>query len=486
MRATPVPGQHEAEPAFKEVPGSGVLIASDQPSSELAGFAAELKGLASQNGIELKNDYSAPLLPRDGYMLQPKLPDRTLHLAIATSWPSTPAEIIQSNDLASLVSLLELHLAGQTNKHDLKQLTALREPPAPERPATKPLTESILKHLIETYAVSSHEENMREAVKQLLPSWAKPETDSGGNLILHVPSGSGTQAQRIAVVAHMDEIGYEVHSILSDGHLELESKGGGILAYFLGHAALVHSGNAMHPGVLELPQDWEKPGFQWPRGQRETFRMDVGAQSPEQVAELGIKPGDFVTIPKSYRKLLGTKASARALDDRVGCAALVAATWELGDKHPSARNDITFIWSTREELGLEGAAVAAKDMAAQGRAPNYVFAIDTFVSSDSPLESKRFADAVLGRGFVVRAVDNSNIVPRKLADKVISMSHANGIAAQYGVTGGGNDGATFLLYGTTDIALGWPLRYAHSPGEVIDVRDLDGLSKIITAIARGW
>jgi putative aminopeptidase FrvX len=242
----------------------------------------------------------------------------------------------------------------------------------------------------------------------------------------------------------------------------------------------------MHPGVLELPQDWEKPGFQWPRGQRETFRMDVGAQSPEQVAELGIKPGDFVTIPKSYRKLLGTKASARALDDRVGCAALVAATWELGDNRPSARNDITFIWSTREELGLEGAAGAAKEMAAQGRAPNYVFAIDTFVSSDSPLESKRFADAVLGRGFVVRALDNSNIVPRKLADKVISISRSNGIAAQYGVTGGGNDGATFLLYGTTDIALGWPLRYAHSPGEVIDVRDLDGLSKIITAIARGW
>jgi putative aminopeptidase FrvX len=486
MRATPGPGQHEAEPAFKEVPGSGVLIASDQPGSELVGFASELKVLASQNGIELKNDYSAPLLPRGGYMLQPKLPDRALHLAIATSWPSTPAEVIQSNDLGSLVSLLELYLSGQAIKPGVKEVAALPEPSAPKRPSARPSLDSILKRLIETYAVSNHEANMREAVKQLLPPWAKPETDSGGNLILHLPSGSGSQPQHIAVVAHMDEIGYEVHSILPDGHLELESKGGGILAYFLGHAALVHARNGMHPGVLELPQDWEKPGFQWPRGQRETFRMDVGAQTPEQVAELGVKPGDFVTIPKSYRKLLGTKASARALDDRVGCAALVAAAWELGDKRLSSRNDVTFIWSTREELGLEGAAVAAKDMAAQDRAPNYVFAIDTFVSSDSPLESKRFADAVLGKGFVVRAVDNSNIVPRTLADKVVSMSRANGIAAQYGVTGGGNDGATFLLYGTTDIALGWPLRYAHSPGEVIDVRDLDGLSKIITAIARGW
>jgi putative aminopeptidase FrvX len=96
-----------------------------------------------------------------------------------------------------------------------------------------------------------------------------------------------------------------------------------------------------------------------------------------------------------------------------------------------------------------------------------VFAIDTFVSSDSPLESKRFANAKLGEGFVVRAVDNS-------------------IPVQYGVTGGGNDGAVFLRYVSVDVALGWPLRYAHSPGEVIDTKDLDALGKIAEVISRKW
>ena len=123
---------------------------------------------------------------------------------------------------------------------------------------------------------------------------------------------------------------------------------------------------------------------------------------------------------------------------------------------------------------------------AQGKAPDYVFAIDTFVSADSPLESKRFGDALLGHGFVVRAVDNSNIVPRNLTDKVVSIARSSNIPVQYGVTGGGNDGAAFLLYGSTDVALGWPLRYSHSPGEVIDLRDLDGLAKIVAAIARRW
>jgi putative aminopeptidase FrvX len=256
-----------------------------------------------------------------------------------------------------------------------------------------------------------------------------------------------------------------------------------VLAYFLGHAGFVHSGNGIHPGVVELPEGWDKQDFQWPRGQRMMFHMNIGAHTPDQAAQMGVKQGDFVTVPKQYRRLMGNRASARAFDDRMGCAALVAATWALGQK---ADRDITFIWSTSEELGLEGAAAAAKNMDASGRTPDYVFAIDTFVSADSPLESPRFGDALLGKGFVVRAIDNSNVVPRNLVEKVVSLARTATIPAQFGITGGGNDGAASLVYGVTDVALGWPLRYSHSPGEVIDLRDLDALGKIITAIARSW
>lgn len=497
VRAAAAPGQREALPTFKESPGSGVLIASEKPESEPAGFAAELKQLAAQSNISLKTDYSGPLWPRGSYMLQPRMPQRSVHLAVATSWPSTPGEVLQGKDVLAAISLLERYLFDRSKETELKSPAPLPEPVIAHKPAVTPSTEEIIKQLSETYAVSSHEENMRQAVKQLLPAWAKPETDDAGNLVLHWPSPKGGSGPRIVVVAHMDEIGYEVHSIGQDGRLELESKGGGVLAYFLGHAALVHSANGMHPGVLELPDGWEKPDFQWPRGPRQMFHMDVGAQTPEQVSELGIKVGDFVTIPKQYHKLLHNFSSSRAFDDRVGCAALVAATWALGhnvnqagaatqSSSSTGGRDITFIWSTREELGLEGAAGAAKNMAAQGKVPDYVFAIDTFVSSDSPLESKRFGDALLGRGFVVRAIDNSNIVPRDLSQKVVSIARSSNIPVQYGVTGGGNDGAAFLLYGSTDVAMGWPLRYSHSPGEVIDLRDLDALAKIVAAIARRW
>lgn len=485
-------GAQREVPSFKQPTGSGVLIASEKPDADLIGFAADLKKLAGENNFPVATDLSAPLLPRAGYMAQARLPERTVHLSIATAWPSTPAEMIDAHDFIALEQLLKVYLQGAITEGGTKSAGyAELLPPNRIKPATAPSAEAILKDLIETYGVSGgHEQNMREAVTALLPAWAKPETDDAGNLVLHWNSTHGSAAGKtsgtksIAVVAHMDEIGYEVHSILPDGRLELEPKGGGVLAYFLGHAAVVHSGKRIFPGVLELPEGWDKPGFEWPRGQRMMFHMDIGARNPEDVAALGIKTGDFVTIPKQYHKLMGRRAAARAFDDRVGCTALVAATWALG---PDLKGrDVTFIWSTSEELGLEGASDAAKHMAAQGKTPDYVFAVDTFVSADSPLESKRFGDGILGHGFVVRAVDNSNVVPRELAQRVVSIARTGAIPAQYGVTGGGNDGSAFLLYGSTDVALGWPLRYSHSPAEVVDVRDVEALGKIIAAIAQSW
>jgi putative aminopeptidase len=239
--------------------------------------------------------------------------------------------------------------------------------------------------------------------------------------------------------------------------------------------------------VLELSNGWDQPGFEWPRGPRSTdepAHVFVGTLSQEETQKLGIKPGDWITIPKQYRPLVGTRANGRSFDDRVGCAALIDAVNALGPNLPG--RDVTFVWSTEEEVGLKGAAAYAERAAKEGKTPDFVFAIDTFVSSDSPLESKRFADAEIGKGFVIRALDSSNIARRDYVDRVVKLARENNIPVQYGVTGGGNDGAVFLRYGTVDIPLGWPLRYSHSPGEVIDTRDVDALGKIVAVLAKNW
>lgn len=343
--------------------------------------------------------------------------------------------------------------------------------------------------LTEAYGVSGHEGKVREQVKKLLPSWAKPETDPAGNLVLRMGKASqNSTAPKIVFIAHMDEIGYQVRSIEPDGRLLVDVLGGGYTEYFLGHVVLVQkSDGSSVGGVLELPANWDQPKFEWPRGPKamdDAVHLYVGTHSAEETQKLGIKVGDWATVPKKYRPLIGTRANARSFDDRVGCAALIEAAKALGQD--LADRQVTFVWSTEEEVGLNGAAAYAERAAKEGTSPDFVFAIDTFVSSDSPIESKRFADAEIGKGFVIRAVDNSNIAPRQFVDRVVKLAHENKIPVQYGVTGGGNDGAVFVRYGSVDVPLSWPLRYSHSPGEVIDTRDLDALSKIVAVLAKKW
>jgi putative aminopeptidase FrvX len=486
----PIPEMETMHRAPRREPGSGVMVGVENTDGSLSGFADELKQLADASKIPFTSDYSASILPRS-YLPMPPLPPKWAHIGIATSWADTPAELIDYQDFNSLIYFLADYISGPIAGHASlggRGGGYIDTRPKPHRVQLS--NRAMLQKLTEKYGVSYHEGEVREEVQDLLPPWAKPETDDAGNLILHLGTApAGSKTPRVLVVAHMDEIGFTVKSISKDGRLEVEWRGGGELSFFAGHPALVHTAKGDLDAIVELPNGWDTANFKWPTdsGQPDSknpIRVDVGARTPEEVAKLGINRGDTITIPKAYRPLLGTRANGRSFDDRVGDTALISAVWTLGA--PLKDRDVTFVWSTGEEEGLVGAAKVAKRLADEGHVPDFVFAVDTFVSADSPIESQRFADAEIGKGFVIRAVDNSNIVPTPLVERLIKLARTNQIPVQYGATGGGNDGSAFVRYGSVDIALGWPLRYSHSPAEVIDTRDVDSLAHIITAIAKSW
>jgi len=480
-RITP-PRIDESKPASAATheamtPGSGVLIGVSDASAPLSGLPAGLKKMADSHNVRIQPVSTAlPSMP--GYAKATPLPARFAHLGVASLYPVTPAEIISAADVGALESILYRYIAG-------KDVPLFEGGVA----GSQGNTISDLRELTESYGASGHEEAVREQVKKLLPHWAKPETDVAGNLVLKMGSAKvNSNAKKIVFIAHLDEIGYQVRSIEPDGRLLMDVLGGGYTEYFLGHMMLLHKADGSTVGgVLELPAKWDQPGFEWPHGPKamdEPAHMYVGTHSAEETQKLGIRVGDWATVPKKYRPLIGTRANARSFDDRVGCAALIEAVKALGPD--LGDRQVTFIWSTEEEVGLKGAAAAAERMAKEGNASDFVFAIDTFVSSDSPIESKRFADAEIGKGFVIRAVDNSNIVLREYVDRVVKLANENKIPVQYGVTGGGNDGAAFVRYGAVDVPLSWPLRYSHSPAEVIDTRDYDALAKIVAVLAKQW
>ena len=346
-------------------------------------------------------------------------------------------------------------------------------PLASQEPARLAEAQSILAPLVESYGVSGSEAPVRATVQRLLPAWAKAETDTAGNLWVRV----GTGAPAVVFVAHLDEIGFSVSAIRDDGSLDLATQGGFFLSLFEAEPALVHTGTASVPGVF-MPRDTVGPS---PRRTPPPLHVDVGTASPAETEALGIKIGSTVTMPKHFSRLAGTRATGRSFDDRVGCTAQLLALRKLD--RARLKHEVVFVFSVREEIGLEGATAAA---AALGTGPRRVHAIDTFVSADSPLEPQAFAVAPIGRGPVVRALDQSAVAPPALVDSLVSLARARAIPLQVGATNGGNDGSVFAAWGVPDVAIGWPLRYAHSPAEVIDLKDVVHLGDVIRAIAEGW
>jgi putative aminopeptidase FrvX len=335
--------------------------------------------------------------------------------------------------------------------------------------------QAVLAPLVESYGVSGAEAPVRSTVERLLPQWAKQkaETDTAGNLWVRVGKGDPL----VVFVAHLDEIGFEIKAIRDDGSLEIETRGGFFPSLFESQPALIHTGTGPVPGVF-MPRDsvGSKPE-RAPAG----FRVDVGTDTRAATESLGVRVGHTITMPKHYVRLAGTRATGRSFDDRVGCAALILALRRLNPER--LRHEVAFIFSVREEIGLEGAAAAAASL---GVKPARVHAIDTFVSADSPLEPQTFAVAPIGRGPVARALDNNSVAPPALVDSLARLARANGIQLQIGTTNGGNDGAAFAAWGVPDVAIGWALRYSHSPAEVIDLRDVVGLGDMVRAIAERW
>jgi putative aminopeptidase FrvX len=349
--------------------------------------------------------------------------------------------------------------------------TLLWDPLCAQNRARVAEAQAVLAPLVEAYGVSGAEGPVRDAVTRLLPAWAQAETDTAGNLSVRVGKGDPV----VVFIAHLDEIGFAVTGIRDDGSLELQTRGGFFSSLFEAEPALVHTEKGDVPGVF-MPRDSGVARHTPP-----PLRVDVGTSSRAATLARGVSPGSTVTMPKQFVRLAGTRAIGRSFDDRVGCTAQLLALRHLD--RAALKHQVIFIFSTREEIGLEGAQGAA---AALGTAPKRVHAIDTFVSADSPLELPNFALAPIGQGAVARALDNSSITPPAYVDSLVRVARARGVKLQVGTTNGGNDGSMFTPYGAIDVAMGWPLRYSHSPVEVVDLRDVVSLADMIQAVAETW
>src|SRR4051794_37043143 len=393
---------------------------------------------------------------------------RVGYLGLPARNPGTPVETIALHDVQSLADPLLQALGGRS--------AAVPGPPLPPPPAIVETSTGhgeaarLLTSLVARYGVSGAEGPVREEVLRSLPAWAKPETDAKGNVMVTLGRGGDP----LLFVAHMDEVGFRVEQVLPDGRLRLQIRGGLIPSVWEAQAALVHGDRGPIQAIFEPREDW------WTATKgilADPPTVYLGVSSAREAEALGVHAGSTVTMPKRMFRIGPHRVLARGFDDRVGSAALLLALRRIDPAKLHRR--VNFAWSVEEEIGLNGAQELAKRL--KGLAE--VHAIDTFVSSNSPIESKRFADARLGHGAVLRAMDNGYLAPRELIDRFLGIAKRAGIPVQVGFTGGATDGMPFLVDGPAMLPFSWPGRYSHSPIEVADLRDVEALVRLIVAVA---
>ncbi|MEP6592673.1 MAG: M20/M25/M40 family metallo-hydrolase, partial [Acidobacteriota bacterium] len=354
---------------------------------------------------------------------------------------------------------------------------------------------SLLTNLVERYGVSGHEWSVRRTVLDALPKWARDlaVVDDMGNIVVEV----GPQGPPTVFMAHMDEVGFIIESIAPDGTVSLAPQGGAVSSAWEGQTALVHFDPPGAPSKntgrgTDMDPKWKTSSLAAtaPAPLRGVFRVRFTADRKDPgslqawfgldaqgLAARGVSAGMQVTSYKQGVRLGPTRFTARSEDDRAGTTALLRAVNQIDPARLPGR--VIFAWSIGEEGGLVGATAMAHRFGARTAR---IYSLDTFVSSDTPLESHHFAYAPLGAGPVFRAIESANVSPDAERQRVQRIAAAAGIPLQMGLTQGGTDGSSFTFWGAPNQGLSWPGRYSHSPGEVLDLRDLDRLGRLIVAI----
>jgi putative aminopeptidase FrvX len=388
-------------------------------------------------------------------------------IGIASKYSNSPVEMIAINDVINLISYI-----SNSQKIQLSHYYDFPDKKKQKKTLFKSYSEyeSILGELINKYGVSTSENYVRNHIIKKLPSWAKPIVDEKGNLILTFGEGENHKV----FVAHMDETGYIVNDIKNDGRLELKMLGGMLPWLWEAQPATIHLRHKKITGVFEPRLDYLTS-----KKRKSNFPLNVNAGflSKSEALEAGVIIGETsITMPKEMIRLNENRVTGRSFDDRVGCAALILALNKINPRE--LKNKITFVWSVEEEIGLRGAKHSAINL----KNASIVYPVDTYVSSDDPYKDESFANAPLGNGAVIRVLESINFVSRENFKMIRKLADNNNIKTQYGMTSGGTDGQPFLSYGIPSVPISWPGRYSHSPIEIMDLRDMNSLVKLIKAI----
>lgn len=290
-------------------------------------------------------------------------------------------------------------------------------------------------------------------------------TDPLGCLIAHKRGKPG--AKKLMFAAHMDEIGFMVSYITDNGYLRVTKIGG------INYTASVYSHvvfkNGTHgvivPEARTAPQSFAS----------ETVYVDIGAKNKKD-AERKVKIGDFCRVAPSLTRLSGSRVCGRPVDNRIGCFMLYEVAKRL--EGCECENDIYFVFTTQEEVGVRGAKTSAYSID-----PDYGVAVDIGGAGDI-INAAPFAVS-LGNGPAIKIKDGMVICHRDMVALMEKIADEKKIKYQHEVLESSGTDTCMMQQargGCIAGAVSVPTRYGHSGVETIDLGDVEGGIEIMKGI----
>ena len=349
----------------------------------------------------------------------------------------------------------------------------------------------LLTELMLIPGLSGHEERVAAAIAAHLDRMGLPHrSDRLGNLMVTIPGDPGLPS--VMVFTHMDQLGFIMRKVEADGLIRLERLGGVPERALAAQAVVLCTGTGDLPGVIaNKAHHATTPEEKYKVLPYAELYVDAGFRSASEAHAAGVRIGTPVTYAPRVMALHGGRIAGTSVDDRAGCAVLLAlAAARVGKPGPT----LHLVWSVQEEFNLRGAVVAAQTLM-----PDIAIQIDLMLATDTPDMADR-GEMALGGGpgislysFHGRGTLNGVIPHPALVRLFEGGAQTAGIplqrSAQVGVL-------TDLSYvqllgqGVASIDIGFPLRHSHSPLECCDLGDLEQLTQLtllaLAAIGPGF
>ena len=346
---------------------------------------------------------------------------------------------------------------------------------------------ALIESLSLAFGPSGCEDRVRELIRERVESVAHSAiVDRMGNLICRMSFGEEGNRTRIMLSAHMDEVGFMIDGIRSDGMLTFGCVGGIAPPVLAGRKITLEGKNGLMSGVIcsKAIHHKEKDEREKALGADKLY-MDICVTTREE-AEALISIGSFATFDSEFYSFgkNGITVKGKALDDRMGCAALIEIMESFHSCPPAIDADVYFCFTVREEIGYSGAEAAARLIA-----PDLAVVLESTAISDIPDTEAHRRVADVGSGGVISVADRATVYDRELVDYALALAKREGIGAQIKrYVSGGNDAGHIhkVLTGIKTLALSVPTRYLHSPACVAHINDYKAVRSLAAAIIKNY